>query len=94
MSKKGNKDKDSYTKILKKINKLHSKIEGNVTWKLIYKCIAPINYVIRREMFYQKEIFEEEIYTTAQNGIAMMVNIMRCVDILLPIVEENVDNIQ
>ncbi len=94
LSKKGNKDKDSYTKILKKINKLHSKIEGNVTWKLIYKCIAPINYVIRREMFYQKEIFEEEIYTTAQNGIAMMVNIMRCVDILLPIVEENVDNIQ
>lgn len=94
LSKKGTKDKESYTKILKKINKLHSKIEGNVTWKLIYKCIAPINYVIRREMFYQKEIFEEEIYTTTQNGIAMMVNIMRCVDILLPLVEETVCNIE
>ncbi len=94
LGEKGSKEKESYTKILKKISKLQHEIETNVTWKLIYDCIAPMNYVIRREMFCHEDVFENEVCKIATNGRAMMLNIIKCVDILLPLVEETVCNIQ
>ena len=94
LGEKGNKEKENYTKILKKISKLQYEIEVNITWKLVYDCIAPMNYVIRREMFCHEDVFEEEVCKVATNGRAMMLNIIKCVDILLPLVEETVCNIQ
>ena len=94
LGEKGCREKESYNKILKKIHKSQQKIELNVTWNLVYNCITPMNYVIRREMFCEEDKFEEEICKTAKNGIAMMNNIKKCIDILLPLVEETVCNIE
>ena len=94
LGKKGCKEKESYNKILKKIHKSQQKIEMNVTWSLVYYCITPMTYVIRKEMFCEEDKFEDDICKTAQNGIAMMVNIIKCVDILLPLVEETVCKIE
>lgn len=88
------KKKENYEKLLRKINKLTKKIETNVTWKLIYDSIAPINYVIRSEVFCQEETLEKEIERISKNGIAMMNNIKKCINILLPLVEETVGKVK
>lgn len=87
-------DKQKYDKLLKKIKKLVIKIENNVTWKLIYDSIAYINYVIRRDMFYEEGTFQDKIKDTSRNGIAMMNNIIKCVDILLPLVKDTVSKVE
>lgn len=87
-------DKQKYDKLLKKIKKLIIEIENNVTWELVHESIAQINYVIRKEMFYEKDTFQEEIKTTSKNGIAMMNNIIKCVDIILPLVEDTVNKVE
>lgn len=94
LGEQGCENKENYDKLLKKIRKLTKKIESNVTWKLIYDCIAPINYVIRSEIFCQEETLEKEIKRISKNGIAMMTNIGKCIDILLPVVEETVGKIE
>lgn len=87
-------NKDNYNKILKKITKLTRKIETNVTWALIYTSIAPINSTIRQEVFCQEETVKQEIEKISRNGIAMMNNIKKCIDILLPAVDETLTKIK
>ena len=96
LEKLGEKDctnKQKYDKILKKIKKLTDNIEHNVTWKLIYSSMAPINYIIRKEMFYEEDTFKEEVKVISKNGIAMMYNIIKCINIILPVVEETVGKV-
>ncbi len=94
LGKQSCKNKKNYDKLLKKIKKSTIKIESNVVWRLIYECIAPINYVIISEVFCQEDTLEKEIKRVSKNGIAMMNNIAKCVDILLPEVRETVGKIK
>lgn len=87
-------NKQNYNKILKKITKLTEKIEANVTWALIDTSIAPINSVIRREVFCEEETVKQEIERISRNGIAIINNIKKCIDILLPAVDETLTKIK
>lgn len=87
-------NKQNYNKILKKITKVTEKIETNVAWSLIHTSIAPINSIIRSEVFCEEETVKQEIERISRNGIAIMNNIKKCIEILLPEVDKSLTKIK